>query len=183
MAVVDADTFSSVSWQDDDAAGGAYPPQNTMADSEPEQPVNAGLAEEIRANELFGGEILECTVSHPVKENDGTKDAYVSYLITTNVGFDWPPRPFSSPCFTSADPISMAYFCRQPSRPSRSRTPRCAGDSPTLSFFGSSYLRSSLLPPCRRCRISSAWNTFGETALAPSSHAAAHTLSNDSSLE
>lgn len=29
--------------------------------------------------------IIECTVDTPLKENDGTKDAYVSYLITTNV--------------------------------------------------------------------------------------------------
>lgn len=29
---------------------------------------------------------LECTVTAPIKENDGSKDAYVSYLVTTNVG-------------------------------------------------------------------------------------------------
>ena len=28
---------------------------------------------------------LDCTVDTPLKENDGTKDAYVSYLVTTNV--------------------------------------------------------------------------------------------------
>ena len=28
---------------------------------------------------------LDCTVNIPMKENDGTKDAYVSYLVTTNV--------------------------------------------------------------------------------------------------
>jgi hypothetical protein len=28
---------------------------------------------------------LECTVDTPLKENDGTKDAYVSYLVTTHV--------------------------------------------------------------------------------------------------
>lgn len=28
---------------------------------------------------------LDCTIEQPLKENDGTKDAYVSYLITTNV--------------------------------------------------------------------------------------------------
>lgn len=32
-----------------------------------------------------GDAILECTVSSPIKENDGTKDAYVSYLVTTHV--------------------------------------------------------------------------------------------------
>ena len=29
---------------------------------------------------------LDCTVDSPLKENDGTKDAYVSYKITTQVG-------------------------------------------------------------------------------------------------
>lgn len=28
---------------------------------------------------------LDCTVSSPLKEHDGTKDAYVSYLVTTDV--------------------------------------------------------------------------------------------------
>ena len=28
---------------------------------------------------------LDCKVDTPLKENDGTKDAYVSYLVTTNV--------------------------------------------------------------------------------------------------
>lgn len=32
-----------------------------------------------------GGGVIECTVTAPNKENDGTKDAYVSYLVTTNV--------------------------------------------------------------------------------------------------
>lgn len=29
--------------------------------------------------------ILDCTVDSPLKENDGSKDAYVSYKITTHV--------------------------------------------------------------------------------------------------
>ncbi len=33
-----------------------------------------------------GEGVLECTVTSPIKENDGTKDAYISYLVTTNVG-------------------------------------------------------------------------------------------------
>jgi len=28
---------------------------------------------------------MECSVTSPIKENDGTKDAYVSYLVTTHV--------------------------------------------------------------------------------------------------
>jgi sorting nexin-4 len=34
----------------------------------------------------IGDGVLECSVDSPLKENDGTKDAYVSYLITTTVG-------------------------------------------------------------------------------------------------
>lgn len=30
--------------------------------------------------------VLDCTVGSPLKENDGTKDAYISYLITIHVG-------------------------------------------------------------------------------------------------
>jgi sorting nexin-4 len=40
-----------------------------------------------QAMDLAGldGGTLECTVTQPIKENDGTKDAYVSYLVTTKV--------------------------------------------------------------------------------------------------
>ena len=34
----------------------------------------------------FEDGVLECTVGTPLKENDGTKDAYISYLVTTHVG-------------------------------------------------------------------------------------------------
>lgn len=33
------------------------------------------------------GGTIECTVTAPIKENDGTKDAYMSYLVTTTVRF------------------------------------------------------------------------------------------------
>lgn len=33
----------------------------------------------------IGDGVLECTVDTPLKENDGTKDAYVSYLVSTHV--------------------------------------------------------------------------------------------------
>lgn len=33
----------------------------------------------------IGDGILECRVDTPIKENDGTKDAYISYLVTTHV--------------------------------------------------------------------------------------------------
>jgi hypothetical protein len=37
----------------------------------------------------IGDGVLECTVDSPLKENDGTKDAYVSYLINTTVGLSF----------------------------------------------------------------------------------------------
>lgn len=40
----------------------------------------------------IGQGMLECTVSEPLKEGDGTKDAYISYLVTTKVSCaQWPP--------------------------------------------------------------------------------------------
>ena len=33
-----------------------------------------------------GQSTMECTVTHPLKENDGSKDAYVSYEVITRVG-------------------------------------------------------------------------------------------------
>ena len=41
----------------------------------------------------IGNGRLDCTVNTPLKENDGTKDAYVSYLVTTHVCSLPPPNP------------------------------------------------------------------------------------------
>jgi sorting nexin-4 len=35
--------------------------------------------------ENFGDGRLECTVNSPQKENGGTKDVYISFLVTTKV--------------------------------------------------------------------------------------------------
>lgn len=48
---------------------------------------------------------LECTVSRPQKENDGTKDAFVSYLVTTNVSF--------LPAYRRVMPASQLQASRQ----------------------------------------------------------------------
>ncbi|EEH36606.1 autophagy-related protein 24 [Paracoccidioides lutzii Pb01] len=44
----------------------------------------------------IGDGMLECTVDSPLKENSGTKDAYISYLITTHTDF----KSFQKPNFT-----------------------------------------------------------------------------------
>jgi sorting nexin-4 len=81
MAVLEQDNFSNISWhseQNQDAAG-----PSTSAPRDPGSDGNRTGHEGDHGHPA--GEILECTVSEPHKENDGTKDAYVSYLITTNV--------------------------------------------------------------------------------------------------
>lgn len=97
MAVSDQDNFSNVSWNSDQngparsSSSGGYdghgeegansksppppPPQQEGPDATDIQRLDPGL----------GGEILDCTVTDAHTENLGTKDAYVSYLITTNV--------------------------------------------------------------------------------------------------
>lgn len=94
--------FDSVSWPHEPEQDGTQPPTARPDAHEgtlPTRPVN-GKRSMVEHNEPQAGEyadgvdlggigdgILECTVDMPLKENDGTKDAYVSYLITTNVIF------------------------------------------------------------------------------------------------
>ncbi|KAJ4160901.1 intercellular trafficking and secretion [Fusarium oxysporum] len=78
------DDFSNVSWSEHvhDQTSRTVPPAE-----EPGHDMNApGTGLEIDAPSL-GNEVLECTVGTPIKENDGTKDAFVSYLITTHSTF------------------------------------------------------------------------------------------------
>jgi sorting nexin-4 len=92
--------FANVSWQNDPAAQGrastTLSPRGEAEDAgsgNPNAPFErhgsgGQLGRNADALDLAGvGEAtLECTVTSPIKENDGTKDAYVSYLVTTNVG-------------------------------------------------------------------------------------------------
>lgn len=90
MAVIDQDNFSNISWHSENAPGGA------SSNHAPEEGAEYGARTSGEHDDLApgrSGEILECTVSEPHKENDGTKDAYVSYLITTNVSISRAPPP------------------------------------------------------------------------------------------
>lgn len=92
---MDHDEFANVTWQN---SATARDPASTVgspgADIEGQE--NPGtrrhpdgpLGTHADALDLagVGDGVLECTVTSPIKENDGTKDAYVSYLVTTNVG-------------------------------------------------------------------------------------------------
>lgn len=103
MAGLDQDNFSNISWHSDHpgAAMGGGPAnpaggRDGASDSEAVDTRHAPREPEPNYNRLdahgIGDETLECTVSAPIKENDGTKDAFVSYLITTNVCLS-PERP------------------------------------------------------------------------------------------
>lgn len=91
MAVIDQhDNFSNVSWHSDrhdtadlTASSSSNP---VFDDSEPIGAHHPEMEEDPeRIDPGLSGDILNCTVTEPRKESDGTKDAFVSYLVTTNV--------------------------------------------------------------------------------------------------
>lgn len=100
MAVIDEDTFSNIPWNSGNSASGAAGSSSSTPTIEAEQP---SAEDQHHGDNLYrhdpglSGDILECTVSEPRKEQDGTKDAFVSYLITTNVSqFKLKPRDLES---------------------------------------------------------------------------------------
>lgn len=92
MAVIDQDNFSNISWHSEQNRPGASSLHAPMdghdsdsPDAQPQQLESVNPADIQPLDAGMGGEVLDCTVSEPLTENAGTKDAYVSYLITTNV--------------------------------------------------------------------------------------------------
>lgn len=96
---LDEDNFHNLSFHSDQntpggssSAGGGF---DAGSDSDShakrqqhQHQIESGDASNIPQLDPEGGssaELLECTVTEPHTENAGTKDAYVSYLITTNV--------------------------------------------------------------------------------------------------
>ncbi|KIX01731.1 uncharacterized protein Z518_09457 [Rhinocladiella mackenziei CBS 650.93] len=98
--------FDSVSWQREDAqqpessAFHASLPTRSAdgqrSDSMSSEPQAGEQADEVDLAGLGRDGILEVTVDTPLKENDGTKDAYVSYLVTTHTDF----KTFQKPDFS-----------------------------------------------------------------------------------
>lgn len=89
MAVIDQDNFSNISWQSETNNGveaGQSSASMPNIGAEPPSSEDQRRGQELENQDPgLSGDILECTVSEPHKESDGTKDAFVSYLITTNV--------------------------------------------------------------------------------------------------
>lgn len=91
---MDHDDFANIEWQnsqrgnsrsDDESEGGD-------ADLDRHTHIHAHAGEtqagsNADATDLagVGDGVLECFVGTPIKENDGTKDVFVSYLVTTHV--------------------------------------------------------------------------------------------------
>lgn len=103
------DDFDSVSWRNDPDSDNSRP-TTSGTDTEEQHGFNydvngkrrmrsahdepqAGVLADAIDLAGIGDGVLECNVSSPLKENDGTKDAYVSYLVTTNVS------------------VVLSYFC------------------------------------------------------------------------
>jgi sorting nexin-4 len=101
MGGMDNDDFANVSWQSDRAGQAERPAassgERSGGDSATAEQVHAQLGNNADAMDLagVGDGTLECTVTQPLKENDGSKDAYVSYLVTTTVS-----SPLSSNTFS-----------------------------------------------------------------------------------
>ncbi|KAK0734867.1 hypothetical protein B0T26DRAFT_689875 [Lasiosphaeria miniovina] len=114
MAVMEQDNFSNISWHSEQNLGPAHgtgPSTSSPShdhdhdhDHNGHEYGGGARADGARAGASdaglepagHSGEILECVVSEPHKENDGTKDAYVSYLITTNTTFSTFQKPTTS---------------------------------------------------------------------------------------
>ena len=90
--------FDSVSWQNEPDNDGSRPHNSRSHDKYGQSPsgkrkASSGSAQAgHHADDVdlagIGDGRLDCRVDTPLKENDGTKDAYVSYLVTTHVGLN-----------------------------------------------------------------------------------------------
>lgn len=79
----DNDNFSNVSWSQHDEPSGSRP---YSSDGDGKPTISAGSEVASGAGgHVMGEELLDCTVGSPMKENDGTKDAFISYQITVHV--------------------------------------------------------------------------------------------------
>lgn len=101
--MADDDTFDSVQWnQEDDDHLNAIMGGDGMNGGPSSQAIAGPSSEPLQAGPNadnidlagVGRGRLETTVSDPVTENEGTKDAYVSYRVTTDVSAVLPDRFF-----------------------------------------------------------------------------------------
>jgi sorting nexin-4 len=127
------DDFDSVSWKHDADSDVSRPTTSgTDAEAPPtfdhdtngkrrmssahEEPQAGALADAVDLAGIGDG-VLECRVDTPLKENEGTKDTYISYLVTTSVS-----TSHSWGLQETCDVRSGAAACAPRERPSMSHT-------------------------------------------------------------
>ncbi|RKF60982.1 Sorting nexin-4 [Erysiphe neolycopersici] len=95
----DHDQFAEVSWQSSSPFA-QLPSQNEVAitSTMDSRQISGQPGHDSDPTDLASMEdgVIECKVSQPIKENDGTKDAYVSYVVTTNTTFVTFQKPTTS---------------------------------------------------------------------------------------
>ena len=96
---------------------------------------------------------LECTVEAPLKENDGTKDAYVSYLVTTHVCLQMHLK--TDPRIT----YLLIFHFRRTLKVSRNPPSQSAAVSPTSSFSTKPSIEITPHVPFLLSPTSTKWNT------------------------
>lgn len=123
------DDFDNVSWRNDPESDASRPTTSGTEAEEPrgydqdtngkrrmstahDEPQAGSLADAVDLAGIGDG-VLECRVDSPLKENDGTKDAYISYLVTTKVS----PLPVSLDLPYEATPFTTAACGRLGSSP------------------------------------------------------------------
>lgn len=158
--------FDSVQWDRDregqapeeSTSASGFPAQSSLTDRSVSRGRNGSTGSEPQAGENadavdlagIGPEgILECTVDTPLKENDGTKDAYVSYLISTHVGCQ--PSPHTS-----------LMLCRPTSRPFREPNSPYVDVSQTSSTYAMPYIETFQPAPYLHFRRRTTWHMFEE---------------------
>ncbi|EXJ78357.1 sorting nexin-4 [Capronia epimyces CBS 606.96] len=112
--------FDSVSWQREDAQQAessapfqadlpSRPGTGRRSDSISREPQAGEHADNVDLAGIGRDGILEVIVDSPLKENDGTKDAYVSYLVTTHTDF----KTFQKTDFSVRRRFTDFVFLRQ----------------------------------------------------------------------
>ena len=104
----------------------------------------------------FEDGVLECTVGAPLKENDGTKDAYISYLVTTHVRH--PHRTILVRTWLTVDELR-----RPTSSPSSALISLSVDALQTFITFTNPSFNSIQRAPSHRSRISTRWNMSAAT--------------------
>ena len=95
--------FDNVTWRTDSEPQSPQPSPQEPQSSAPRSTRNGKRKSNSRAQATtlpeavdysgIGSGILDCTVDSPLKEGEGTKDAYISYLVTTHVS-PWFASPY-----------------------------------------------------------------------------------------